>query len=239
MAIPGLIQTSILAAADKEPPSQLPVLIQNWLDPIIQWLPPGVRNLIPAEGWRYVLLILALVLLFLLGKSIQLLSRALKQQKKDSEWDDPMRIRLESCPLPAHSPSENRLAVYHVPVRIRLVVVAPVGKAEPMQMNEIPDHLDHVFPGLASFVMSQLPRIEIWPGQFSSSGFATLFHRCLIKEEPDGQPSQWIFLTGRAISQGRSFYIGLALWSDTKTGIGRRKLSPLQWLEVLRLIKPS
>ena len=127
------------------------------------------------------------------------------------------------------------LSVYHVPVRLRLVVVAPAGKEADLDATAAEKLLEGVIPGLGSVVARDRPRIRLWPPQLSHQGFNATFHRCTPKPEPEGQPSRWVLLAGRALAGRQPVLLGLALWAEEPNTLGRMNLEPHQWLDVLRL----
>ena len=213
--------------------------IHDTLEPIVNLIPPDIRSHLPLLVWEVLivsaLLLLILIPVFRLGKIVFWG----KKKHLEPDWDQKYREELDSCPMPVHPPGETGLAVFHVPVRIRLVVAAPVGKSSGIRLHEIPELLDHVMPGLGELVLRQQPRIRIWPAQMSDQGFSNTFARRMIKPDPEGKPSNWILITGRATAGNRTLFIGLGLWSENKTSLGLRNLEPLEWLQVLRLIPPS
>jgi hypothetical protein len=95
--------------------------------------------------------------------------------------------------------------------------------------------IDYAIPGLAALVCHDHPRVVIWPAQLSTMGFTNSFHRCTPTSLREDEPSPWIFLAGRAEGGGQTLFIGLGLWTEEPTTLGRRNLEPHQWLDVLRL----
>jgi hypothetical protein len=95
--------------------------------------------------------------------------------------------------------------------------------------------LDRILPGLGAIAARDRPHIRVWPQQLSHQGFIAAFHRCTPKHEPDGEPSRWVLIAGRALLGRQSILLGLGLWSDEPGTIGRVNLEPHQWLDVLRL----
>jgi hypothetical protein len=99
--------------------------------------------------------------------------------------------------------------------------------------------LERVLPGLGAVAAHDRPKIRVWPAQLSEQGFATTFHRCTVKREPEGEPSRWVLLAGRALAGRQPVLIGLGLWADEPSTVGRLTLNPHQWLDVLRLRAPE
>src|SRR4051812_37595866 len=103
--------------------------IRNALAPLTDWIPDEYRGLMPAEAWWLGLLVAALVVLLLRGRILRGRRRVLsKRRGREVDGDRPLRLVLEECPLPVRPPGQHALLAYHMPVRLRLVVLAPGGK---------------------------------------------------------------------------------------------------------------
>jgi hypothetical protein len=92
-----------------------------------------------------------------------------------------------------------------------------------------------VVPGLGAVIAYDRPQISIWPAQLSTLGFTNAFHRCTPTGQAEGEPSQWVLVAGRAQGGGQSLFVGLGLWADRPTTLGRINVEPHEWLGVLRL----
>src|SRR5262249_10921097 len=117
-------------------------------------------------------------------------------------------------------PGANVATVYHVPARLRLGVVAPVGKT-PTDPTTADASLDLVVPGLGQVARDDNPRVRVWPPQLSHHGFGALFQRTAQKPEPEGDPSPWIFVAGRAQVGKTPVALGLAFCSAQPNTVGR------------------
>src|SRR5437660_1292244 len=99
--------------------------LKKTLDPVTDSLPPSVRDFLEAGGWWLVLGVLALIVLLLVwGIVDRLFGRLFRRRTPWREWDKELNEDLAGYPpmlLPAGS---RRLTVYHLPVRLRLVVLA-------------------------------------------------------------------------------------------------------------------
>ena len=155
--------------------------------------------------------------------------------KDDVDYDAALREDLEACPLPPPVPGPRRLTVYHLPVRLRLVVVAPAGHEGDVDATAVEKLLDLVLPGLGEVARQDRPRIRVWPAQFSQQGFALAFFRRAVRPEPEGHPSRWVLVAGRAQVGRNPVLVGLALWADEPNTYGQISLEPQQWRDVLRL----
>jgi len=98
----------------------------------------------------------------------------------------------------------------------------------------VPRLLNLAIPGLGDMIRQDEPRLKVWPGQLSAQGFAVLVKRSTLKTEAEGDPSHWILLTGKVLIGKQPLLLGLALWTDKPSTLGRITLEPRQWLDVLR-----
>jgi hypothetical protein len=178
-------------------------------------------------------LLLLLVLLLLVRK----LWRALfGRTPEPTAWDRELDINLDECPLPIRPEGERRLTVYHQPARLRLVVVAPVGREGNIDATAVEKLLDRVVPGLGAAAQNDRPRVRVWPAQMSHHGFTAAFHRHTRKAAGRGEASRWVLLAGRAQAGRQAVMVGLGLWADEPNTLDRVNLEQHQWLDVLRLV---
>ena len=174
-------------------------------------------------------LVVLLVFLFL----IRLLTRGGGGRGPAQEQN----VRVEDVSkLPAAPTGAARLAIEGVPGRLRLVVIAPVGKTAALETADVPDVLDQFLRGLGAVVERDKPRIVVWPAQLSNQGFGVVFHRNVRRPEADGQPSRWILAAGPTPARPRPWLLGLAVQADSPCSIGRLTLRPEQWIEVMRVL---
>lgn len=150
--------------------------------------------------------------------------------------DHALQEDLDEYPLP-NPTGPRQLTVEGVPVRVRLVVVAPVGRDHYLDDNSVELLLDQVVHGLADVLSYDRPRIRVWPQQLSSQGFALKFNRLTRRPEPDGQPSHWILIAGQTPPRPRPLLVGLAVWANEANYIGRLTLDPLHWGDRLRVVQ--
>jgi hypothetical protein len=202
--------------------------IKSALEPITNLLPEGAR----AIG---VCVILGLLVVVVLG-ILLVLVRALfgRKPKSDKVWEKDV-IDLASCPMPPKVKRKERLSIFHVPARLRLVVVAPVGREHTITEAMAAKLVDAIVPGLGSVVEADRPLVRIWPPQLSHEGFINTFHRCTIKPERDNTPSRWVLLAGKAQVGKKPVLLGLGAWADEPNTIGRKNLEPEDWIGRVRL----
>ncbi len=137
-------------------------------------------------------------------------------------------------------PTQDRgllLSVRHVPCRVGIVVVAPLGPpSQPPSPAQVPKLLDQLVPGMSRAVKRDEPVINILPREMNILGFAVAMARHVHTTEVELRQSPWCLVCGRAIIGGKLFAIGLALGATTDNSLGVIKLEKdRQWLEVLQL----
>jgi hypothetical protein len=206
--------------------------IQEQLQPLIDLLPEAVRP----YWWAVFGLVGILLVLILLGLIGGLFRRVFGRRKAPPEdWAKKLREDLSTYPPPPATAGKQRLTIYHVPVRIRLVVLAPAGKETEIEAGEAEALLNRVIPGLGNIAGHDHPRVRVWPPQMSQQGFATAFFRHTLTPQKEGQPSPWVLVAGRSQFNQPTLLLGLALLAHEPNNLGRVSLEPHQWLDVLRI----
>jgi hypothetical protein len=146
----------------------------------------------------------------------------------------------EYPPAPPPVAGGRRLTVNDVPVRLRLVVVAPTGKQQaPISPDDVPELLDDVRRGLGQFVAIDKPRVRVWPPQLSVAGFAPTFHRLVESPDAGREKSRWVKLAGPARTGQRSVLLGLAVFADEPMKLGDVSVETTEWAELVRVEKAS
>ena len=112
---------------------------------------------------------------------------------------------LASLPAPPGGARNYSLKVNNAPVRLRLVVIAPMGKKT---VGKVDAALEEIFAGLGEVSMDDKPRVRIWPAQLSAKGFANVFFRNTVSPDAEGRPSRWILLAGPARAGGMPVLMG-------------------------------
>ena len=139
---------------------------------------------------------------------------------------------LAAIPTLGKGPPHYQLMVMNQPVRLRLVVVAPVGKRP---VGKVDSALEQVYRHLGEVTLDDKPRVRIWPPQLSSQAFAPTFFRLTKRPEPDGKPSRWILLAGPARAGSTPILLGLAVQAESAVNMGLLTMTERQWGEVLRV----
>ena len=156
-------------------------------------------------------------------------------KKKRPDLEKGQREDLSEYPPPP-AVSARRLTVNGLPVRIRLVVVAPTGKQQdPITPDDVPDILNDVLRGLGGLVKADKPRVRVWPPQLSVTGFGPTFHRLVESPIAIGKPSPWVKLAGPARTGKRPILLGLAVLADEPTKLGDVQVETTEWGELLQI----
>jgi hypothetical protein len=199
--------------------------VTHFLDPLIELLPPELQEYWPLLIFVPALLILLPIAWYQRRALKALIVRPFRPIKPQPKLDED----LSSYPAPSFGPARRRLMIEGVPARIRLVVLAPAGTGERIDENGLKDMLNRVLWGLGAIVEQDQPQIRIWPPQLSSHGFPAVFHRLAHTKEGDAEPSRWILLGGATPPRPRTVLLGLGLWTDEPTTIGRLSMEPRDW----------
>jgi hypothetical protein len=139
---------------------------------------------------------------------------------------------LASYPPPPKTRGDCELTVMNQPGRLRLAVVAPVGKKKLPAVEAV---LDEVLRNLGDVAGEDKARLRTWPAQLSSKGFAPTFFRLIRRPEPEGRASRWVLLAGPARAGAVPVLVGLAVLLDEPSKLGLMTLDELEWNEVLRV----
>ena len=208
--------------------------LRQKLAPLTDWMPPDLRARLPVEAWWGVLLGAALLVLVLFLLLLRAVFGGRRRPAQAAAPEDDGSEKLGHYPPLQRPPGAYVATVYHVPARLRLVTVAPVGKI-PIDPTTVEALLDQLVPGLGQVAHDDRPRVVVWPPQLSHHGFGAAFHRTARKPEAEGEPSRWILMAGRAQVGKQPVALGLAFQADQPNTVGRLNVEPNQWLDVIRL----
>lgn len=202
----------------------------QWL---VKLLPNAAKGFIESQtGWWFTLGVIGLVLLLLVYVILKNLLRKPPPEPKD---DDLVENLEEFKALPP-STGDRRLLVEGVPVRLRLVVIAPPGAGAKIDVEKINRLLNAVLSGLGDIADADKPSVRIWPRQHSYEGFCKIFHNnTVLPENEDETSTRWVMLAGRAKIGDKQYLLGLGLEAIKPTTVGRRTLKAHEWASVLRV----
>ena len=197
---------------------------------LVDLLPDALR-----EYASYILLgggcfLIFIVLIFLLAAL-----RFVFGRKTKSAYEENLEEDLTEYPDLKKASGDRQLRVEGTPVRIRLVVMAPAGTASDVDIDDIPDILEKVVPGLGEICRYDKPRTKVWPTQVSYKGFSTHFFRNMLTGAEEGEETRWVLLAGRIKVGKRQYMLGMALQSIKPNPIGQLTLDAHEWPTTLRV----
>jgi hypothetical protein len=138
---------------------------------------------------------------------------------------------------PAGPPSVGpSLEIYHVPARLVVLVLAPVGRGSVLPSRDRWPHIvDQIALGLAAVMASHRTRVILWQPQLSTQGFA----RALFADMPlpgnRGKGTPWCAVAGRFTADNQAFLAGMILRAASPNNLSQIMLErETQWLELLR-----
>lgn len=200
--------------------SWLWLLAQNAPIPGVDQLPANWKLYAGGAGAVFVLIVIALLM---------------RRGKKPVDPEQGLGENLAGFPPAPGQPGRRRITVQAQPMRLRLVVVAPMGK-KPMTTEDAERMFGSLMRGMDEIVKADRPRIRVWPPQLSSVGFAQSFFRRVIRPEARGRMSSWVRVAGPAKAGGMPILVGMALMADEPTDIDELGLNEQEWLDVVRVV---
>jgi hypothetical protein len=201
--------------------------------------PKAFTDLLPADLRAYAVYILGgslciagLIVMLVLVAVVKLL---FGRKKKVGDPKDLTENLTEYPDLKRPSSGDRQLRAEGVPVRIRLIVVAPAGTASEIDVDELAEILEKVLPGLGEIYKNDKPRVKVWPTQVSYQGFATHFHKNMKTGAKEGELSRWVLVAGRAKLGKQQIMLGLGMQTIKPNTVGRRTVDSHEWANVLRV----
>jgi hypothetical protein len=206
---------------------------RSWWEQLFEQFPEPTRE----YGWLIVAAVAIVALLLLWAICDRLILRPLfGRRTRPLPGEEHLRVDVEKLPAATPAASARRLVVEGVPVRVRLVVLAPLGQGRAHALPDDPTTLfDRVLPGLAAVVRSDGALVKLWPAQVSRAGFAPKFHTLVSTPDPPDAASRWVLAAGPVRSGDRQFSLGLALEADEPCYLGRQTVTPDRWTWLLRI----
>ena len=159
----------------------------------------------------------------------------LRRGKRPVDPERGLAENLAGFPPAPGKPGKRRLTVHSQPMRLRLVVIAPMGK-KPLPVDEAEGMLGSIQRGLDEIFKTDRPRVRVWPPQLSGTGFAQSFFRRVLRPEARGRMSNWVRAAGTAKAGATPILLGMALWADETTDIDELMLDGNEWLDVVRVV---
>lgn len=189
-------------------------------------------------GRREVYWLLGLIAVWIAARSY---ARFVSRKKPLPTGPSPLDFDLGVLPVPDESVDELLLHVYHIPVRLGVVVIAPLGRdGKPPAGDDVPELLDHAVPGLGRLLRHDRTQLRLWPVQLSSTGFVHSLSRHVALPGAAGKGTPWCLVAGKVVTGTGQYVIGTALCAAEPNNLGLLSVeSEHQWLDVLRISASS
>lgn len=145
---------------------------------------------------------------------------------------------LDLNSLPDRSPPKQpRLEIYHIPVHLAAVVLAPAGRNRELpSLDEAIPSIDNLTPGFSRVFTAHDPEVVFWPAQLSSEGFVRSFFRHVPLPGSKGRGTPWCSLAGRIETDQESLLIGLVCRAADANSLSQILVDrPSKWLDVVRV----
>lgn len=194
-----------------------------------------IQDFVATEEGRWAIIGVLAALCFLL-----ILNTALRRWRKSAIETASSELLEEvfSYPPSPNLPADAKpLVLYGLPVRLRLVVLGPMGKdAGEISANDVDQIMERMVPGLSARLRMDMPRIRLWPTQLSQSGFIAAFRRNTPLPDVEVKLRSWVLVVGKVLLDGKPIAVGLAMQSTEPNTFGPIVLQHAhQWMEVLRI----
>ncbi len=194
-----------------------------------------MQDFVASEEGRWAIIGVLAALCFLL-----VLSSALRRWRSFTSDTGSLELLEEvfSYPPAPNLPADAKpLVLYGLPVRLRLVVLGPLGKdAGNITASDVDHIVERMVPGLSARLRLDMPRIRLWPTQLSQSGFIAAFRRNTPLPDVEVKLRSWVLVMGKVLLDGKPIAVGLAMQSTEPNTFGPIVLQHAhQWMEVLRI----
>ena len=177
-----------------------------------------------------VALLVFIVLVFLTRRVVKLF-----RKPKEISLVDPLRVvDLSAEPLGKNERAD--LKVHNLPARLGVVVLAPLGRLDLPDDEEIPNILDGLVPGLGKFVADDTPIVRTWPNQVSVGGFANNLALHMQVGGKDLTETPWCLVAGKTKRPDGLLLVTLALAAEASNRLGVVRLDDeSQWMQAIQV----
>lgn len=153
-----------------------------------------------------------------------------------SEQSD-LSIDVNKLGVEGPPPTGPQLDVYNIPMRLAVLVIAPLGRANTIPPPEVlTAAVERIVPGMMSVLKTHGPVFRRWPAQLSAAGFGPTFFGNIPLPGDQGKGTSWTGVVGKFEYQGQMLAVGMILRADQPNSLGQIALErETQWLDVLRV----
>ena len=186
-------------------------------------------------GWQLFVLV-AIAATFLLGLVMIVIRAFTRRQKSSGIESENLAIDLSQLELQP-VPSRTMLEVYGVPMRLMVLVLAPVGRSVVFPgRNQLPQTVELLIPRLTSVLDQHQPIYRSWPVQLSPRGFSRSFFANLKLPGDGGKGTRWCGIVGPFETAGGRLVAGMILLAEAPNGYGQIEIEHEgQWHNVVRV----
>lgn len=125
--------------------------------------------------------------------------------------------------------------VYGIPMRLRVLVMAPLGKSVAFpDESQLEETLELIVPEFSSALAEHQPIYRQWPNQLSSAGFNQQFFANLKLPGNRGRTTPWCGTVGYVETESGRIGIGLIFSADKPNRYSEIVISRDHWSEILR-----
>jgi hypothetical protein len=181
-------------------------------------------------------LLLLLLILIVVG---MMLVRRFFGRPDETVIPPPVDLGIDLDQLIQDGPADPKLhaEVYGTPVRVAVIVLAPVGRDGVMpEMVEFFDIVNQLVPGFGEVVQRDRPLIRAWSGQLSSQGFASSFFNSIPLPGDRGKGSPWCSIAGKFTANKQHYLAGIVFRGQTDNVLSQYTIQHEgQWIDILRV----
>jgi hypothetical protein len=163
----------------------------------------------------------------------------LRHRAKARTFANRADLSIDVNALPMHGPALGgpHLTVYGTPVRLTVLVLAPVGReGELPSSSQLPHVLEQLLPNLNAVLVRDEPIFRRWPAQLSSQGFMHSFFHHLALPGDRGKNTPWCSVAGKFSAGGAQFLVGMVCCGDRPNGFSQVVIEHEgRWLEAVRV----
>lgn len=149
----------------------------------------------------------------------------------------PLEVSIASLSTAPPPETGARIEVYNIPMRLALLVLAPVGRDGKIPTSpHLPQVIDAIAPNLMEVMNQHQPEFRRWPPQLSSQGFSQIFFTNVPLPGDGGKNTPWCALAGRFDGPSGPMLAGMVCIAAKPNAVGQVAVSqPGQWLDILRV----
>ncbi|MDP6467123.1 MAG: hypothetical protein QF918_05270 [Pirellulaceae bacterium] len=192
----------------------------------------------PPLVWFVILGVGVLFLLFMLALIVMVLWLAFRRKPVPppaKSLDRSIDVAtLDASGAPAGLP---QLEYYGCPVRLAVLILAPVGRDGSIpEKEQLPELFEQFVPHFLQVVAAHRPLLHFWPAQVSTAGFANSFFGNVALPGNRGKGTPWCAMAGRFTALGGQYLAGIVCCGNEASGLGQLAIEQEgQWRDVLRV----